>query len=44
MEFTVKAKLGYRVRQDVPFVFNVQAQRFTGQTIVTESMTLSRRC
>jgi hypothetical protein len=40
MDFSVKATLGYRVRQDVPFVFNVQAQQFAGQTIVTESMTL----
>jgi transglutaminase-like putative cysteine protease len=40
MDFSVKAMLGYRVRQNVPFVFNLQAQQFVGQTIVTESMTL----
>ena len=38
MDFSVKATLGYRVKQDVPFVFNVQAQQFTGQTIVRESL------
>ena len=38
MDFSVKAMLGYRVRQGVPFVFNLQAQQFVGQTIVTESM------
>jgi transglutaminase-like putative cysteine protease len=38
MEFSVQAKLGYRVRQATPFVFNVQAQRFPGQTITSETL------
>jgi transglutaminase-like putative cysteine protease len=38
MEFSVKAALSYRVKQDTPFVFNVQAQALTGQTIKTESL------
>ena len=38
MDFSVKAKLGYRVEQETPFVFNVQVQRFSGQTIVDESL------
>ena len=29
MEFSVQAKLGYRVQQETPFVFNMQAQSFT---------------
>jgi hypothetical protein len=36
MEFSVKATLGYRVKQETPFVFNVQAQAFPGQTITSE--------
>ena len=38
MEFSVQATLGYRVQQDTPFVFNVQAQGFTGQTIKSETL------
>jgi transglutaminase-like putative cysteine protease len=38
MEFFAQATLGYRVRQETPFVFNVQAQRFAGQTIISESL------
>src|SRR5689334_10707339 len=38
MEFSVSARLGYRVEQQTPFVFNVQAQRFAGQEIVSESL------
>ena len=38
MEFSVQATLGYRVQQETPFVFNVQAQAFTGQTITSESL------
>lgn len=38
MEFSVSAKLGYRVQQPVPFVFNVQARRFAGQEIVSEAL------
>jgi transglutaminase-like putative cysteine protease len=38
MEFSVQAKLGYRVQQETPFVFNVQAQNFAGQTIRSESV------
>jgi transglutaminase-like putative cysteine protease len=40
MDFSVEATLGYRVKQDVPFVFNVEAQQFAGQTIVSESLRL----
>jgi transglutaminase-like putative cysteine protease len=38
MDFSVAATLGYRVKQDVPFVFNVQAQRFAGQEILSETL------
>jgi hypothetical protein len=38
MEFSVQATLGYRVQQETPFVFNVQAQAFTGQTIKSEAL------
>ena len=38
MEFSVKAVLSYRVKQDTPFVFNLQAQAFTGQTIKSETL------
>jgi transglutaminase-like putative cysteine protease len=38
MEFSLNATLGYCVEQDVPFVFNVEAQQFTGQTIIAESL------
>jgi transglutaminase superfamily protein len=38
MEFSVQATLSYRVQQETPFVFNVQAQAFTGQTIKSESL------
>jgi transglutaminase-like putative cysteine protease len=38
MEFSIKATLGYRVKQETPFVFNVQAQAFPGQTIASESL------
>lgn len=38
MEFLVRATLGYRVQKATPFVFNVQAQRFIGQTIRSESV------
>jgi transglutaminase-like putative cysteine protease len=38
MEFSVLATLGYRVEKDTAFVFNVQAQKFTGQTIRSESL------
>jgi transglutaminase-like putative cysteine protease len=38
MEFSVRASLTYRVKQETPFVFNVQAQSFTGQAIKTESL------
>jgi hypothetical protein len=31
MEFSVKATLGYRVKQETPFVFDVQAQAFPGR-------------
>ena len=36
MDFSVQATLGYRVQQETPFVFNVQAQTFTGQAIKSE--------
>jgi transglutaminase-like putative cysteine protease len=38
MEFSVAARLSYRISRDTPFVFNLQAQRFPGQTIVVESL------
>jgi transglutaminase-like putative cysteine protease len=38
MEFLVQATLGYRVKQEVPFLFNVQAQSFTGQAIRSEAL------
>ncbi len=38
MDFLVQATLGYRVKQETPFVFNVQAQVFSGQTIASESL------
>jgi transglutaminase-like putative cysteine protease len=38
MEFSVSARLGYRVKQHTPFVFNVQAERFPGQDIVSEAL------
>lgn len=40
MDFSVEATLGYRVKQDTPFVFNVQAQQFVGQEIISELMHL----
>ncbi len=40
MEFSVQAALTYRVKRQTPFVFNVQAQSFAGQTIKTESMSI----
>jgi transglutaminase-like putative cysteine protease len=41
MDFSVKATLGYRVAQDTPFVFNVQAQQFAGQSITKELLQIS---
>ena len=38
MQFSVQARLVYRVRQETPFVFNVQAQSFMGQAITSESL------
>jgi transglutaminase-like putative cysteine protease len=38
MDFLVQATLGYRVKQETPFVFNVQAQAFAGQAIMSESL------
>ena len=35
---SVQAKLVYRVRQETPFVFNVQAQSFMGQAITSKSL------
>jgi transglutaminase-like putative cysteine protease len=40
MEFSVTSKLAYRVQAPTPFVFNVQASRFSGQTVVSESLTI----
>lgn len=40
MDFLVKVTLGYRVKQDVPFIFNVEAQEFAGQTILADSLRL----
>jgi transglutaminase-like putative cysteine protease len=38
MDFSVTATLGYRVKKEVPFVFNVQAQQLPGQEIIRESL------
>ena len=38
MDFSVKSTLGYRVKQDVPFVFNMQAQQLDGQVITSETL------
>jgi transglutaminase-like putative cysteine protease len=38
MDFSVKTELAYRVARATPFVFNVQAQQMSGQTIVTEQL------
>jgi hypothetical protein len=38
VEFSVEAILSYRVKQNAPFVFNVQAQAFPGQTIKSASL------
>jgi transglutaminase-like putative cysteine protease len=38
MEFSMKATLGYRVEKQTPFVFNLQVQRFTGQTVIHEML------
>ncbi|WP_428487857.1 transglutaminase-like domain-containing protein [Rhodopila sp.] len=40
MQFSVSSKLGYRVQAPTPFVFNVQATRFRGQTVSTESLSI----
>jgi hypothetical protein len=34
----MKATLGYRVRQDAPFVFNVEAQELAGRAIIADSL------
>src|SRR6201992_696305 len=38
MDFLVQTTLGYRVKQETPFVFNVQPQTCPGQTIKSESL------
>jgi transglutaminase-like putative cysteine protease len=38
MDFSVQAVLGYRVKQETAFVFNVQAERFPRQEIVSEDL------
>jgi transglutaminase-like putative cysteine protease len=40
MEFSVKSTLSYRVPSQIPFVFNIQASRFPGQTIASEVLTI----
>ena len=40
MEFSVSGVLGYRVAAPTPFVFNIQASRFPGQNIASETLTL----
>ena len=41
MRFELGCKLGYDVKADgTPFVFNIEAQRFETQEIVTEALTL----
>ena len=41
MDFSVKAKLGYRVEQNTPFVFNLQACAFAGQEILSETLRIA---
>ena len=41
MDFAVKATLGYRIKQNVPFVFNLQTQQFAGQTIKSEFLQIN---
>jgi transglutaminase-like putative cysteine protease len=41
MQFSVQAILSYRVKQETPFVFNVQAQKFPGQTVVSEALQIA---
>src|ERR1700759_1881260 len=40
MDFRIDARLGYRVASETPFVFNIEAQRFPGQTIVQETLSI----
>lgn len=42
MDFSVKAKLGYRIKRETPFVFNMQAQQFSGQSITMETLQIDR--
>ena len=43
MEFGLGCRLGYRFRRDTPVVFNVEAQRFGQQTILSETLTVTPR-
>jgi transglutaminase-like putative cysteine protease len=40
VEFQVTSKLSYRVQSPTPFVFNVEASTFPGQTVMTEALTI----
>ena len=41
MDFSVHAVLGYRVQKETAFVFNVQAERFSGQEIISEDLRIA---
>ncbi len=40
MKFKLGCKLGYRVEQETPFVFNIEAQSFETQSVETEHLAL----
>lgn len=40
LEFSLASRLGYRVKDPVPFVFNVQALGFDGQAATNEKLTI----
>lgn len=41
MRFRIGCRLAYQTESPVPFVFNIEAQSFPGQTIATERLVLS---
>jgi transglutaminase-like putative cysteine protease len=40
MDFSVQAALGYRVQQDTPFVFNIQASQTASQKVISETLSI----
>jgi len=40
LEFSLASRLGYRVKDPVPFVFNVQVLGFDGQVATNEKLTI----